>query len=272
MVVDLSHRLVPDGLWRLAAPLIPSFASRRQGGGTAGLEDRAVFTAVVYVLTSGCAWRHLPPTFGVSPATAHRRFAAWSKAGVWVRLHRAVLDELGVRGEVDWTSTIIDAASVRAKKGHAETGRNPVDRGKKGSKLHVLTDARGLPLAVGVSGANVHDSQALKPLVRGLPAVRSRRGPRRRRPDRLRGDKAYYSADTLAWLRQRGITPRIARPGVDSSERLGRHRWKIERSIAWLFGYRRLTVRYEREGSHFAAFLGLAAALTCYKKLAKIST
>ncbi|MFG2584072.1 IS5/IS1182 family transposase, partial [Streptomyces solisilvae] len=48
--------------------------------------------------------------------------------------------------------------------------------------------------------------------------------------------------------------------------------WKIERSISWLFGYRRLTVRYERKGNHFLAFLRLAAALTCYKKLAKLTT
>jgi len=58
----------------------------------------------------------------------------------------------------------------------------------------------------------------------------------------------------------------------EAAERLGRHRWEIERSLAWLFGYRRLTVRYERKGSHFLAFLGLAAALTCYKKLAKLTT
>jgi IS5 family transposase len=136
----------------------------------------------------------------------------------------------------------------------------------------VLTEAQGLPLAVGVSAANTHDSQALKPLVLGIPTVRSRRGPRRRRPDKLRADKAYRSAEHLAWLRERGIAARIARPGVESSERLGRHRWKIERSISWLFGYRRLTIRYERKASHFLAFLGLAAALTCYKKLAKITT
>ncbi|MEY9995474.1 transposase [Streptomyces sp. V4I8] len=73
---------------------------------------------------------------------------------------------------------------------------------------------------------------------------------------------AYYSADHLTWLRARGPIPRIARPGIESGERLGRHRWKIERSISRLFGYRRLTVRYERKGSHFLAFLGLAAALT----------
>lgn len=122
---------------------------------------------------------------------------------------------------------------------------------------------RGVPLAVAVSGANLHDSLALKPLILGIPAVRSRRGPRRRRPVKLRADKAYFSAEHLSRLRERGLVARIARPGTESGERLGRRRWKIERSIAWLFGYRRLTIRYERKGSHFLAFLGLAAALTC---------
>ncbi|MGW0917323.1 IS5 family transposase [Streptomyces sp. NPDC002784] len=272
MGADLSRRLVPDGLWELAAPLLPGFKSRPQGGSTAPVDERAVFTAVVYVLTSGCSWQLLPGDFGVSPATAHRRFTSWTEAGVWRKLHRAVLDELGAKGEIDWTSAIVDAASVRAKKGARLTGPNPVDRGKKGSKLHVLSDARGLPLAVAASGANVHDTHALRPLIGGIPAIRSRRGPRRRRPAKLRADKAYHSADHRRWLRMRGIVPRIARPGIETGERLGRHRWKIERTIAWLFGYRRLTVRHERKGEHFLAFLGLAAALTCYKKLAKLAT
>lgn len=114
---DLSERLVPDELWETVAPLLPSFAARPQGGGSAPRDGRAVFTAVVYVLTSGCAWRHLPPTFGPSPATAHRRCTVWTGAGLWRRLHRAVLDELGGRGEVDWTSAIVDAASVRVISG-----------------------------------------------------------------------------------------------------------------------------------------------------------
>jgi transposase len=100
---DLPQRLVPDELRELVAPLLPSFAARPQGGGTAPCDERAVFTAVVYVLTSGYAWRHLPPV--------------WTGAGRWRRLHRAVLDELGARGEVDWASAIVDAASVRAKRG-----------------------------------------------------------------------------------------------------------------------------------------------------------
>ncbi|MGW7542594.1 transposase [Streptomyces sp. NPDC054770] len=100
------------------------------------------------------------------------------------------------------------------------------------------------------------------------------RGPARTAPQapaKLRADKAYHSADTLSWLCKRVII-RIARPGVESTERLGRHRWKIERSISWLFGYRRLTVRYDRKGRHFLAFLGLAAVLTCCKELAKLAT
>ncbi|MBZ6255463.1 transposase [Streptomyces olivaceus] len=127
MSADPSKHLVPDELWELVAPLLPSFAARPQGGGTAPRDERAVFTAVVYVLTSGCVWRHLPPTSDASSATALRRFTVWTEVGLWRRLHRAVPDELGVRGEVDWISGIGDAASVRAKRGiahWAELGRS----------------------------------------------------------------------------------------------------------------------------------------------------
>ncbi|EFC78904.1 hypothetical protein FrEUN1fDRAFT_7974 [Parafrankia sp. EUN1f] len=86
-------------------------------------------------------------------------------------------------------------------------------------------------MVVGVSGANLHDGHALIPLVTGIPAVRSRRGPRRRRPVKLRADKAYDSDDLRRFLRDRGIAPRIARKGIESSEKLGRHRWKVERTM-----------------------------------------
>ena len=117
MVDRLSLRLVPDELWVLVEPLIPRFRRRPQGGGTAPLPDRAVFTAIVYVLSSGCSWRDLPPSFGVPFQTAHRRFSQWTEAGLWRDLHRAVLDELGGRGLLDWSRVIVDGAAVRAKKG-----------------------------------------------------------------------------------------------------------------------------------------------------------
>ncbi|WP_232284153.1 IS5 family transposase [Saccharomonospora glauca] len=256
-------------MWALVEPLVPAHQVRPQGGGRSRVDDRAVFTAIVFVLTSGCAWRHLPPSFGVKVPTAHRRFTEWTKAGLWRRLHRAVLDELGSQGMIDWSRAVLDGASVRAKKGGSLTGPSPVDRGKPGSKIHALSDRAGLPLAVAISAANTNDAHALKPLILAIPAVKSRRGPRRRKPDKLHADKAYDQAELRDWVRKQGITVRIARKGIESSQKLGKHRWVIERCIAWLFGYRRLTIRYERYANHFCAFLTLAAALTCFKKLAK---
>ena len=114
---ELSLRLVPDELWDLVEPLIPPCKRRPQGGGMSRVDDRAVFTAIVFVLTSGCAWRHLPPSFGVKVPTAHRRFMEWTEAGLWRRLHEVVLDELGSRGLIDWSRAMVDGASLRAKRG-----------------------------------------------------------------------------------------------------------------------------------------------------------
>lgn len=86
-----------------------------------------------------------------------------------------------------------------------------VDRGKYHSKIHSITERTGLPLSIGMSGANLHDSQALEPPVRGIPPVRSRRGPRRRRPGRLHADKGCAYDHPRRWLRTRGIRHRIAR-------------------------------------------------------------
>lgn len=104
-------------------------------------------------------------------------------------------------------------------------------------------------------------------LVRGIPPIRSHRGPRRRRPAKLHADKGYDYDHLRCWLRSRGIRHRIARRGVESSTRLGRHRWTIERTMSRLGGCRRLHRRYERKAEHFLAFAGIAAALICYRRL-----
>ncbi|WP_405533771.1 IS5 family transposase [Streptomyces avidinii] len=264
------ERLVPDELWVLFQRVVPEAPSRPQGGGRRRHGDREVLAAIVFVATSGCTWQQLPAaSFGPSGATAHRRFSEWSKARVWAKLHRLVLDELGARGELDWSRCAIDSVNIRALKKGTLTGPNPVDRGKFGSKIHLVTERTGLPLSVGISGANLHDSQALEPLVRGIPPIRSRRGRRRRKPAKLHADKGYDYAHLRKWLRQRGIKHRIARKGIESSQRLGRHRWTIERTMAWLAGCRRLHRRYERKAEHFLAFTSIACTLICYRRLAK---
>ena len=160
----------------------------------------------------------------------------------------------------------MDSLSVRAKKGGEQTGPNPVDRGKPGSKYHLIVDRNGIPLAIHLSAANTHDSTQLLPLVDAIPSIigpRGRSGRPRKRPAKLHADKAYDSAEKRRALRSRGITPRIARRGIDSSERLGRHRWVVERTLAWLLGCRRLGVRYERRADLLQGLLHLACALIC---------
>ncbi|MFE7275229.1 IS5 family transposase [Streptomyces sp. NPDC057623] len=252
------ERLVPDELWELFQRVVPEAPSRPQGGGRRRHGDREVLAAIVFVATSGCTWQQLPAaSFGPSGATAHRRFAEWSKARVWAKLHRLVLDDLGARGELDWSRCAIDSVNMRALKKGDLTGPNPVDRGKYGSKIHLVTERTGLPLSVGISGANLHDSQALIPLVKGIPPIRSRRGRRRRRPGKLHADKGYDYDHLRRWLRGRGIRHRIARKGIESSTGLGRHRWTIERTMSWLAGCRRLHRRYERKAEHFLAFTSI---------------
>ncbi|MDG4857649.1 IS5 family transposase [Streptomyces sp. T-3] len=247
--------------------VVPERPMRAQGGSRRRHGDREVLAAIIFVATTGCTWSQVPPVFG-SGTTAHRRFMQWSRLRVWAKLHRLVLDKLGARGELDWSRCAIDSVNMRALKKGDLTGPNPVDRGKYGSKIHLITKRTGLPISVGISAVNLHDSQALEPLVRGIPPIRSQRGPRRRRPAKLHADNAYDNRHLRKWLRERRITPRIARKGVESSQKLGRHRWTIERTIAWLAGCRRLHRRYERQAIHFLAFSSIACTLICYRRLA----
>ncbi|GAA2282107.1 hypothetical protein GCM10010145_61660 [Streptomyces ruber] len=116
-MTGLIERLVPDELWTLLRRVVPpTEVIRAQGGGRRRAGDRACLAGIVFVATSGCTWRQLPPVFGPAWPTVYRRFAQWSRERVWARLHRAILDELGARGELDWSRCAIDSVSVRAAK------------------------------------------------------------------------------------------------------------------------------------------------------------
>jgi hypothetical protein len=114
------------------------------------------------------------------------------------------------------------SASAPSKGGDL-TGPDPADRGKNGPKIHLIADRRGLPVPIGILAANLHGSQALIPLVRGIPPLRSRRGRRRRRPGKLHADKVCDYQHLRRRLCSRAIRHRTARKGTESSQRLGRH-------------------------------------------------
>ena len=119
-----------------------------------------------------------------------------------------------------------------------------------------------------IGPANQHDSRMLAPTLDAIPSVRSgRRGRPRCRPDKLHADKGYDYRRCRQECRVRGIRSRIARRGVDNSQRLGRHRWVVERTHAWLNRFRRLSVRYERRADIFLAFNILGCALVCLNQI-----
>ncbi len=153
------------------------------------------------------------------------------------------------------------------KKGGAQTGPNPTDRGKPGTKRHLVVDRGGIPLNITITGANRHDSVVFEELIDGIKPIKRPRGRPRKRPEKLHADKGYDIPRCRRVLCRRGIKVRIARKGVESKEKLGKHRWVVERTLAWLSQYRRLAVRYERRADIHLAFLKLGCALICLKHL-----
>jgi transposase len=119
-----------------------------------------------------------------------------------------------------------------------------------------------------VTGANRQDTPLLLPLVDAIPRIKTSRGGRRKRPEKLHADKGYDFGVNRRALRARGIIPRIARKGIESKERLGRYRWVVERDFAWLNQFKRLAVRHERRADIHEAFLHLGCALICLNALA----
>jgi transposase len=164
-------------------------------------------------------WRLLPAgELGCgSPATCWRRLTEWANADVFEQLHLQVLDRLGEQGRLDWEQASVDTMSVRAKRG-------------------------------GTTWAQIQSIVAsLEASSTWSATIRTPAGRRRTRPGKVHADKGYDSRANRAYLRRRGIKARIARREVESSTRLGRHRWKVERSLSWLSCFRRLQVRWDRD-------------------------
>ena len=111
--------LVPDALWERVAPLLPPVPARRfRYPGRRRVDDRTALGGIVFVLRTGLTWRAVPASVvGCSGITCWRRLRDWTEAGVWPRLHAALLSELRANGLLDLATAAVDSSHVRALKG-----------------------------------------------------------------------------------------------------------------------------------------------------------
>ncbi|WP_370879812.1 IS5 family transposase [Streptosporangium brasiliense] len=262
---------VSDELWAAIEPLLPKHQRRARWPGRKRLDDRLALQGILFVLHTGIAWEHLPQELGYgSGMTCWRRLNEWHKAEVWQRLHEVLLARLRAADAIDLSRASVDSSHVRALKGGPQTGPSPVDRGRTGSKHHLIVDATGIPLAAIPTGGNRNDVTQLVPLLQAVPPVRGKRGRPLRRPDVVLADRGYDHDKYRKQVRALGIRPIIARRGTEHGSGLGKHRWVVEQPFALLHHFRRLRIRWEIRDDIHEAFLSFGCALICWRRLSSL--
>lgn len=204
----------------------------RDGHKVDGRAFRLCLTGIVFALRSGIPWQMLPQELGCgSGMTCWRRLRDWQQSGVGDLIHFGLLDWLARFNHIDWSRAVVDSCSIRAVHGGDQTGPNPTDRAKRGSKRHLICDGRGVPLAVRPTGANRNDSQEALALVDAVPPLHGARGRPRQRPDCVLGDRGYDAAAIRRGLWARQIVPWVAMRRTAHGSGLGRWRWVVRADV-----------------------------------------
>ena len=177
--------VVSDELWELVEPLLPRKERRFRYPGRRRFADRQALQGILFVLHTGIAWQHLPPELGFgSGVTCWRRLDEWQQAGVWERLHALLAGAAAGGGRDRVVAGDRRLEPGAGEKGGSETGPSPVDRGRPGSKHHLLVDASGIPLALVAHGRQPQRRHPADPAARrACPRSRACVGRPRRRPD-----------------------------------------------------------------------------------------
>jgi transposase len=260
---------MPDEFFDIVTHHLPPEPRVGPFGGRPAIPHRIVLRVIWFVLATGNRWADVPLELGCSGRTAHRRLRAWEAAGIWDRLHADLLKLLRAADKLDPETVIVDSVILRAFGGGEETGPSPVDRRKLGTKHTLLVDRNGVPLAISTVSANTSDQVELLPIVLEFPKVGGKPGRPKELPDEVYADRGYDNDWTRALLRWLGIEPKIARRQTEHGSGLGKTRWVVERTIAWIKGLRRMRVRYDRLLEVRNAWTTLAACVICFQILTR---
>lgn len=189
---------IPNELWERIEPLLPPQRTYPKRG-RPRMPERQAMDAIFYVLRTGCQWKALPRALGAA-STVHDRSQEWREAGVFERMWQVGLLKYDERVGIEWEWQAMDGAITKAPLGETGTGPNPTDRGKSGTKRSLLTEGKGMPLAVAVEGANRHDMKMVKATLKAL--VVERPEPTAENPQHLCLDKGYDFAQVRELVEQ----------------------------------------------------------------------
>jgi transposase len=234
------------------AGIIDRIENRPLGTGRPPTPTVKVVETLRFFVREGVQWRELRATAGrACGSTLRRRLDDWSATAVLRRVHAVLIRMVRAGPELAPWDVVLDSCSVRTKRGGELTGPNPTDRGKAGTKYHVVVATDGLPLAVVPSAANVHDTRLFPHLLRLAQVVCAAIG-------RLYADAAYDSVENRRLCLQDGIEPCIRRIGEPHGSGLGAVRYVVEHVCAWLLANKRLDRRQDRLGRVILALLTAA--------------
>jgi hypothetical protein len=246
---------------RLVAEIIDRIEDRPYGTGRPPLPTIEVVETLRFLVREGVQWRELRAAAGrACGSTLRRRLDGWGATALLRRVHVALVRMVRAGPEAAPWDVVVDSCSVRAKRGGELTGPNPTDRGKAGTKYHVVASTDGIPLGVVPSAANVHDTRLFPHLLRLALTVCAAVGS-------LYADAAYDSADNRGLCAREGIQPLIRGVGEPHGSGLGSVRCIVEHDCAWLLANKRLDRRHDRLGRMIQALLTAACIFVIANRL-----
>jgi transposase len=263
---NVDYFQVPRPLWKRIKKLFRK-SPKQRGRGRPPADNRAALNGIWYVLWTGCQWKAVHKDwFGVSSSVLHERFQTWQQNGIFAQMMKLMVKFYDKRRKIKWKWQSIDSKAVPAPLGGGKTGKNPTDRGKQGAKLHLLVDQRGLPLAVHITGANVHDKWSASELIISIVVKRPRK-----KKQHLCADKGYDYADVHEFVEQERYIAHIKhrrRRGeslveecpMPGEKRYPARRYVVERTLGWLTKRRSIRVRWCKKFENWKALIEFACA------------
>jgi len=263
----MSRHNLTDQEWIAIRVFLPKERSGRRG--RPWISHRQVVNGIFWVLRVGASWRDVPQEFG-KWQTIYNRFRRWSQEGLWDRIWRTLLRRLDRNGRISRALWSVDGSIIRAHRsaagGSQKKRRNAAEnalgrsRGGYSTKIHVVCDAKGIPLGITATPGEKGEAPEFENVMNSIPLPIRLKA---KRPKAIAGDKAYSSGSIRRWLRLRDIkdvipTRRNEARNPRFAKRLYRQRNVVERVIGRLKEFRRIATRYDKNKETYLDMLKIA--------------